>query len=260
MILFLTSSPTGDLDGRYTCSGLDNRNGFANQVRKAWRPDARVLMITAFPDDDEANAQMGAFFHDAVLKTGLSLSVFDLWDHDVLADASWYSKESLHSYDVVFLGGGHVPTQKKFFDQLHLRESFEGFDGIVIGISAGTMNSADVVYAQPEEPGEATDPDYQRFIKGLGLTDINILPHYQLVKDTYKDGMHLFKEISLPDSKGRRFLSLPDGSYVIDWKGRTRLGDGQWTEEMPARVYGKSYLLEDGQIRCYSEDGEVKKV
>jgi len=31
------------------------------------------------------------------------------------------------------------------------------------------MNCADTVYAQPEEPGEAVDPDYQRFIPGLGL-------------------------------------------------------------------------------------------
>lgn len=33
------------------------------------------------------------------------------------------------------------------------------------------MNCADTVYAQPEEPGEAVDPDYQRFIPGLGADD-----------------------------------------------------------------------------------------
>lgn len=260
MILFLTSSPTGDLDGKYTCVGLDNRNGFADMVRRFWRPDAKVLMITAFPDDWEANKQMGEFFHEAILKTGLSCSVFDLWDRQVLSCEANYSKEVLQSYDVIFLGGGHVPTQQAFFQELHLREHMEGFDGMVIGISAGTMNSADVVYAQPEEPGEATDPDYQRFIQGLGLTKINILPHYQLAKNSYKDGMHLFDEISIPDSRGRRFVTLPDGSFVVDWKGWTRMGQGQWLEEHRATVHGKSYFLEDGRMFQFSEDGEIKEL
>ena len=41
------------------------------------------------------------------------------------------------------------------------------------------MNSADIVYSQPEEEGEAVDPAYQRFLTGLNLTKTNLLPHYQ---------------------------------------------------------------------------------
>ena len=70
----------------------------------------------------------------------------------------------LCAYDVIFLGGGHVPTQNAFFHRIGLREKIRNFDGIVIGISAGSMNSADVVYAQPELPGEAADESYQRFL------------------------------------------------------------------------------------------------
>ena len=68
-----------------------------------------------------------------------------------------------------------------------------------MGISAGHMNCAEIVYAQPEMPGEAVDPDYRRFIPGLGLTKYNILPHYQAVKDDYVDGMRLFEDITFRD-------------------------------------------------------------
>lgn len=251
MIVFLTSSPTGDLDGKYTCVGFDSRNGFSDQLRKVWKRDAKVLMITASPDKVEANAEMKAFFHDAIFKTGLTCSSFDLWEASILENAASYSKEILHSYDVIFLGGGHVPTQQKFFRKLKLRENIQGFEGIVIGISAGTMNCADIVYAQPEEVGEAVDPAYEKFIPGLGLTDVNVLPHYQMTKDFMLDGLKLFEEISIPDSREKEFYALPDGSYVIvenDWAGST------------ATVYGKAYILKDGSMDVFCEDGDSREI
>lgn len=84
-----------------------------------------------------------------------------------------------------------------------------------MGISAGSMNCADMVYAQPELEGEAADPSYERFIVGLGLTERNILPHYQMVKDYTLDGLRLMEEITYPDSAGREFYALEDGSYIL---------------------------------------------
>ena len=238
MIVFLTSSPTGDLDGRYRCEGLDNRNGFSDKVKEVWKKDSQVLMITAFPDSPEDNKGMKAFFEDALRKTGLSVSCFDLWDSEILKKD--YSRPMLQKYDVIILGGGHVPTQNAFFKKLNLRENIRGYGGLVIGISAGSMNCADTVYAQPEEPGEAIDPGYQRFIEGLGITDINVLPHYQMVKDSYKDGLHLFNEISIPDSKGREFIAIPDGSFIIDYNGKR-----------PREIYGEAYIISDGKISSH---------
>ncbi len=56
-----------------------------------------------------------------------------------------------------------------FNNDQNLAERIKSFEGIIIGISAGTMNSAKEVYAQPELEGEAIDPNYKRFIKGLNL-------------------------------------------------------------------------------------------
>ena len=237
--MFLTSSPSGPLDNSRPVDGLDRKNKFVENLRNNWKADSRVLMITATPESYEQNDEMTAFFEGAVKKAGLTCSAFDLWDERI-EDTS---KENLHSYDVIFLGGGHVPTQNKYFQKLCLREKMEGFEGIVIGISAGTMNSADVVYAQPEHPGESVDPEYQRYLQGLNLTKTMILPHYQMVKDYMLDGRRLYEDITYEDSFGNHFLVLVDGSYLM-------IEDGKES------VWGEAYEISDGHIWKISEDEE----
>lgn len=238
MITFLTSSPSGPLDGSRLVDGLDEKNSFVKNLKKYWKGNARCLMIAAAPSSHEQNDEMTAFFRAAVEKAGLTAAVFDLWD-DRSEDVS---KETLHSYDVVFLGGGHVPTQNQFFHRIGLKENIQDFEGIVIGISAGTMNTADTVYAQPELEGESVNPAYFRFLRGLGLTKTMILPHYQMVKDFVLDGRRLYEDITYADSYGRRFLVLLDGSYLL-------IKDGIET------VWGEAYQISDGEISRVCEDG-----
>ena len=117
-----------------------------------------------------------------------------------------------------------------------------GFDGVVIGISAGSMDCADIVYAQPEHPGETLAPNYNRFPVGLGLTRTNILPHYQMVKDNILDGRRLYEDITFTDSIGHAFLVLVDGSYVLE-------------EEDRCEVYGESYLIFSGKMMKICDEG-----
>ena len=155
-------------------------------------------------------------------------------------------KEKITSFDVIFLGGGHVPTQNKFFEEIGLREKMKDYDGIVIGISAGTMNSADIVYAQPELPGESTDPGYQKFLRGLGLTKIQILPHYQMTKDYMLDGLRLYEDITFGDSYGRKIYVMVDGTYL-------------YIDENGEELRGEAYLVEDGKMQQISAVGDVVK-
>lgn len=229
MTVFLTSSPSGSLDDSHPVDGLDEMNGFAEQLRQRWKPGARCLIIAASPESCGMNDGMAAFFAQAMERAGLSGAAFDVWD----ARLEWDARERIFSYDVILLGGGHVPTQQRFFGELQLRELLAQWDGMVIGISAGTMNSAETVYAQPELPGESVDPDYQRFLPGLGLTQTMILPHYQMVKDDLLDGRRLYEDITYPDSHGREFLVLPDGSYLL-------IEDGHET------VFGEAWRLSNG--------------
>lgn len=238
-VIFLTSSPFGPLDNSRQVTGFDPMNRFPENLAAYWPDGARCLVISAFPSEAEACDEMRHSMEESIRDAGFPVSCLDIWD-DRTAD---FSAECLDSYDVVFLGGGHVPTENAFFQRIGLRESLRLFDGLVIGISAGTMNAADIVYAQPELPGEAVNPAYSRFLYGLGLTDTNVLPHYQMVKDFELDGMRLIDDITCGDSFGRRFLALPDGSYLLIANG---------TEY----IWGEAYEISDGKMRQVCRNGE----
>lgn len=137
-----------------------------------------------------------------------------------------------------------MPTQNRFFRQIGLKEKLFGFEGVVMGISAGSMNCAEVVYAQPELAGEAKDPGYERYLDGLGLTRHNILPHYQMVKDYTLDGLRLMEQIIYPDSMGKIFYALEDGSYIL-------CADGHET------LYGNAYRIADGELTMICQEGQM---
>lgn len=240
MTVFLTSSPTGPLDRSRIVEGFDTKNRLIENLKQRWKGNARCLLISAAPAQAEFADGMRDHMAQAMAVSGLSCGGFDIWD-DRTED---FSQAVLNSYDVVFLGGGHVPTQNEFFRRIGLREKISAYPGVVVGISAGTMNSADVVYAQPELEGESTDPSYQRFIPGLGLTGINVLPHYQMVKDAVLDGKRVFEDITYPDSVGRKFYALVDGSYIICEQGRETL-------------YGEAYCIENGTIEQICREDQV---
>ena len=238
MILFLTSSPTGAYRSGAPAPfrGFDPANGLAQELRRNWKEQSRCLLIAAFPDAAAQNEQMRDYFEGELIDTGLSIECLDLCD----GRNGRESVEKLQSYDMIILSGGHVPTENAFFMEIGLAEKIRGFEGIVMGISAGSMNCAEIVYAQPEMPGEAVDPDYRRFIPGLGLTKYNILPHYQAVKDDYVDGMRLFEDITFRDSMGHTFYAIPDGSYLFRTDKTEEIRGEYWrkTEKKMTKMQG----------------------
>ena len=244
MTIFLTSSPTGPLDNSRIVHGVDTKNNFIQQLHTYWKPHARCLYITASPADFRDSDMACTFMEDAFRQSAFPISVFDCWDNRTTD----FSRERLHSYDVIILGGGHVPTQLEFFHRIGLRETIAGFDGIVIGISAGSMDCADIVYAQPEHPGETLDPNYNRFPVGLGLAQTNVLPHYQMVKDFRLDGKRLYEDITYGDSYGRDFIVLPDGSYILIAQGQEQ-------------VFGEAYRLRDAVLEqiCWDNQSMLLK-
>ncbi len=213
MKLFLTSSPCSPYpqkDGSILY-GYSRENGFLEEFSKGWEPGCQCLMISSDPEAFSRNDKMKEEFRGFFEISGIPVAGLVLLDRRNQRELNRLLKESL----IVILAGGHVPTQNAFFAQIGLKAQLAGFEGTVMGISAGTMNCADTVYAQPELPGESADPGYRRFLKGLGLTDLQILPHYQEVKDRILDGRRLYEDITFEDSRGHTFYVLVDGSYVL---------------------------------------------
>ena len=245
MRLFLTSSPCDDHvpEGFSIPCILNRENGFVDRMSEEWKPESRGLIISADPDNSALNDEMKDTFREAFAFHGLSLSRMLICDSRNETEAAALIAQS----DMIILAGGHVPTQNAFFRRIGLKELIRDFPGTVMGISAGTMNCADIVYAQPEEEGESVDPAYKRFIPGLALTDIMVLPHYQKVKDYYLDGKRLYEDITYGDSMGRKFYVLVDGGYVLVQDGKTV-------------ICGLAYLISDGMITQICSEGEQLKL
>lgn len=238
MTCFLTSSPCCPDD-----PALNPANGFADAVAAALPDPCMGLFIASSPDAPEKTDEFGGQMRHTFSLAGIKFSQYVILDRRNQQRAA----ELVRQADLIILAGGHVPTQNRFFQEIGLRELLTGFDGVIMGISAGTMNSADVVYAQPELPGEAADPDYQRFLPGLGLTKTMVLPHYQINKDEVLDGLHIYQDIACSDSMGRQFHVLPDGSYLY-------VKDG--VEELR----GEAYLIAGGVLRQISREGDILKL
>ena len=236
MVLFVTSSPyVNDADRAI----LSNDNEFIDRIRAVLPAYPRALFIAADPDNREDTCRFGADTVAAFSEAGMPFQSYHILDGYNAESAEWLIENS----DIILLSGGHVPTQNAFFQEIGLRELMERFDGVVVGISAGSMNCADCVYVQPEEEGESS-PDFPRWAQGLGLTDVNILTHYQKVKDNILDGLRLFEDITYADSMGNTFYVLPDGSYF-------------YQDEDGLLLCGEGYRLQDGVLEQLTQNGDV---
>ena len=237
MTLFITSSPF--IDGAPRAI-LNPENAFLDRLRDSLPPFPRCLYICSSPDRHDLNCRFGADVFLAFAEAGIPFSSYGVLDNET----AWDAEALIAGSDLIVLAGGHVPTQNAFFQEIGLPELLEGYEGVIMGVSAGSMNLAKTVYVQPEEPGEAIDPDYQRFAPGLGLTDVNVCPHYQKVKDAMLDGMRLFEDITFGDSQNHCFFALPDGSYI-------------YQDEETLQLCGEAYRIKDGILELLTLEGET---
>lgn len=236
MTAFLTSSPC--IYGAPRAI-LNPENGFADNLRRCLPERIRCLFIASSPDAPHLTQRFGYEMASCFAEAGFLFSDFQILDRQNAKDAQMLIWKS----DLIILSGGHVPTQNAFFQDICLKELLKNYQGVILGISAGTMNAATRVYVQPEEPGESV-PEFPRFAEGLGITDINVLPHYQMVKDSYLDGRRLYEDITFADSWGECFYVFVDGTYLLIEEGRTVL-------------YGEAYRLADGKMEQISRLGDV---
>ncbi|MDI9469843.1 MAG: Type 1 glutamine amidotransferase-like domain-containing protein [Bacillota bacterium] len=229
MIIYLTSNLfTPDL------TALNPENGLLDSLRADTRNEAaNYLIIAADPDNSEMNDQMLELTRQSFLQKDFAINEMAFLDRRNCQDA----KALIDNANVIILFGGHVPTQNKFFQELKLKDLLADSDKIVMGISAGSMNMADPVYALPEEEGEAINPKYQRFLTGLGLVEEQVIPHSQILKDVEVDGMRMIDEIAREDSYGNSFYVIPDGTYLYvcegkkEWRGKVvLLADGEFSD------------------------------
>lgn len=109
----------------------------------------------------------------------------------------------LEEADVIYLQGGDPYIQLDYIKKNGYDVFLKNYNGIILGLSAGSMNLGKVsFYSKDEEYTKTT------FYEGLGIVDLTISPHFdinnkeeveELVKGSYK----------------HRIIGLPDNSCII---------------------------------------------
>ncbi len=244
-VLFLTSSmdlyDTDDA-GEKIAKRFENTNGILDNLKRCITTYGRILIVASAEDSYALTDRYGRATCRSFAMT-LPFERYDILDGRNLEDA----EKLVRAADVVFLSGGHVPTENAFFRKIGLGALLRSSHAVVIGQSAGSMNAAAEVYAPPELPGEAADPMYCSVLRGLSLTDFHILPHFSEYREVVLDGKRCLEDILLPDSFRRTVYALNDGSYILEEDGR-------------AQVFGECWRIRDGRAVQICAAGERRSL
>jgi peptidase E len=232
-----------DENGNSYARIIDNDNGFLDSL-KANMTSRKCMVIISGNPKKKRFGDPNEITRNSFLMSGIP---FDEYIY-VCDENKQHISEYIAKADCINLFGGHLPTANKFINELNLKELLKDYKGVIIGASGGAMNMADNVYCIPEIEGEHTDKSFNRILKGLALTNINIIPHYKLFeKKVFIDGVKMLEDILLPDSFKTKMIALPDRSYIVQ-------------KDNKISIYGEAYLLKNGMITQLCKNGEIKTI
>lgn len=140
--------------------------------------------------------------------------------------------EILKWWSLIFLSWWDTYQQNLFFNDINLKQYLENLDCCIVWISAGSINSANIVFNSPETLDQAKDPC---ILSWLGLCDINIEPHFYVKKE------NPFQINSiLSESHNRIIYWLPDWTYILN-----------------NVIYGECYKIYKWKIKKICDDWKI---
>lgn len=187
----------------YLFSGISKEQGFNEIQREYLKKDIKnndtiVFIATTF-DDYEKND----LYYNNLIKHFKNIDItFNkayLIDSRVDKDLA---KDYILKSNIIFLMGGDTKKQIDSVKEYDLFEILKSKEGIILGVSAGSMNqSSRVVYKN----------DYNNYViedyEGLGYIDINIYPHLDFNNIDY------LKEV-FEVSNYTKTVALPNDSFI----------------------------------------------
>ncbi len=210
---------------------IDNDNNFLDNLKKCFN-DRKCMVIISGNPQKRHHGDPTEVTRQSFEMSGIPFDEYIYVNNENKQNIKEYIKKAT----VINLFGGHLPRCNAFINELNLKKLIRDYNGVIIGASGGAMNMADNVYCMPEEVGEFANKSFNRHLKGLGLTDINIIPHYNFYKDKTLDGARILEDILIPDSYTTPLTILPDRSYIIQ-------------QENDVTYYGNCYLLNNGEMQ-----------
>ncbi len=146
----------------------------------------------------------------------------------------------LEKADIIYLQGGDPFIQKNYIRDNGYKDFLENYNGIILGLSAGSMNLG-------KKSFYSKDDDYPKTIiyDGLGLIDITIDPHFDVSdKSRVKEALLYSKKMPI--------VGLPDYSMIkIENNKVTNVGVHYLF------LNGRMEILNNDEIfDIYTRDGE----
>jgi len=243
--LFLTSSLGGytrTVKGNEVVTEIikcDNSNGFIDRLKNFAPKIKNFVFIASNPDGSVITDGYANNIVEALNLDDFEIKNLIVIDHRFAEDI----EKTILSADVVFLAGGNVPTQNKYFHEINLKEILNDYEGVLIGQSAGSMNCCETVYAQPEEDEEFDDKNFVKKIQGLGLVDFSLMPHMNSANDVDDSGHPTVMQMCLEDSYDIPHYGIVDYGFIEVLNNH-------------ATAYGKTYLIKDGKCVELCSDKE----
>lgn len=237
MVMFLTSNLNHyhKDNGKKVANEIDNTNGLVDQIKAYLKGNNSILFISANSKDIEKNNEYSSILFNALRLSNITFKNYNVLNDETKKDA----KRLIEEADFIFLSGGDTYIQNEFFENINLKMLLQNYDGIIMGQSAGALNMATNVFNSPEEK-EESEPIY---FTGLGLTELNIEPHF--IEDTSSfDEYEVFQRLYVLEESYKRIIyALCDGSHIL-------IVDGKDT------MYGDGYIIENGKIDKVCTQGD----
>lgn len=178
---------------KYLFSNIDKVNGFSELQSKYLSKDLRncnnILFVPSDYDDEKYT-----IYKDKIISWFDNIGISFKENHLVSLD------DELNDYDVIFLMGGNPIKQIEIINKINLKNLINKAK-VVIVVSAGAINLSNeaIYYNDYSEKIEIYD--------GIGLTDINVYPHFDI------NNKEFLEEVKMV-SKIKALIALPNESFI----------------------------------------------
>lgn len=229
MKVFLTSSLNNyvEIDGKKVVKPIDNVNGLVDQLIDKLDDKKGITFIPSDFANKEAIKEYSNIVFESLRLSGI---VFD--NYYILTNNEDEIEEMISSSSMVFIAGGDTYKQNCAFQNISLKNYLEQFSGVIMGQSAGAINLAQDAYNSPECEEDLPIPSH---FKGLGITNVNVEPHFVFDSNNFDENEIFQRNEVLKESIHRDIYAICDTSHIFDD------GDNQ-------TLYGEGYLISNGNI------------
>ena len=239
--VFLTSNMdfSYKINGETVSQPFNNENGIKERIKEKLEHEDLIIVFASNPNTFEKNAIYEKVIFESFSKSGFNFKEKLFIDNRYNGNL----EEDIKRANLILLSGGYTPTQMEYFEKLDLRELLKNYEGVIIGMSAGSINLADLVVCSPEY--EELETNYKTTWKGLGLTNINIEPHFILGELNEEKTLERVELLKL--SEEYKIYAIVDGTDIYD--------DG-----VTQTMYGEGYLIENRKIKKICNKNENTKL